>query len=497
TPSEMEMVSQVQPGPALACAPVKAPLLEPEPAQPRLVLVGLSVVRNEGDVIESFVRHNLRFLDALLIVDNGSVDGTREILVQLQREGLSVVVQDDPLFGHFQSRRMSQLCRQACLVFSPDYLFALDADEFIMAPTRAALEEELGHLPSGHHGVLAWSTYVYQPVQDGQYPASTLARMIFRRLQETPGYYKVVVSGAIDPETVEIAEGNHSVSQTDKTSLSHTLLSGVRLAHFPVRSSRQLSCKILSGWLANLSKNPDIAKTSEAWHWHALYDRLKQNPCLTEDELAVISLNYAQSTGYTRVDDTVIVADPFAVGFVHQYDHLYVDSLPSVLTNMMEQLVLGQTSSMVFPEYQDLMRRLNLDTVLHIGQDEAAWVNQLRQIGFNRVSYLDAHFLTDRPTEFSFCLSENIALEESFDCLICDAGEGEFDLSQWRDTLKNLLPCISKCILFYSVKEPSTTFQVWTDIGWYLHPFYTRIVRFLKSDALPVRYAWVLVPTVS
>ena len=49
--------------------------------------VGLSMVRNESDVIETFIRHNLILLDELHIVDHNSSDNTREILTLLKQEG--------------------------------------------------------------------------------------------------------------------------------------------------------------------------------------------------------------------------------------------------------------------------------------------------------------------------------------------------------------------------------------------------------------------------
>ena len=52
--------------------------------------VGLSMVRNESDVIETFIRHNLTLLDELHIVDHNSSDNTREILIHLKQEGLPI-----------------------------------------------------------------------------------------------------------------------------------------------------------------------------------------------------------------------------------------------------------------------------------------------------------------------------------------------------------------------------------------------------------------------
>ncbi|WP_233127121.1 glycosyltransferase family 2 protein, partial [Rodentibacter sp. Ppn85] len=37
------------------------------------------MIRNESDIIEAFIRHNLTLLDELHIIDHGSTDNTREI----------------------------------------------------------------------------------------------------------------------------------------------------------------------------------------------------------------------------------------------------------------------------------------------------------------------------------------------------------------------------------------------------------------------------------
>ena len=48
--------------------------------------VGLSMVRNESDIIETFIRHNLTLLNELHVVDHNSSDNTREILTLLKQE---------------------------------------------------------------------------------------------------------------------------------------------------------------------------------------------------------------------------------------------------------------------------------------------------------------------------------------------------------------------------------------------------------------------------
>ncbi|MDE3022441.1 MAG: glycosyltransferase family 2 protein [Pseudomonadota bacterium] len=495
TADELEMVSKIQPG--LKEKPSSGiPMVRPEPRPARLSLVGISVVKNEGDIIESFVRHNLRFLDALLIVDNGSVDGTREILCELQREGLPVVIHDDIEFGHYQSRRMTGLFRRACKVFSPNFVFALDADEFIISPTRANLEDALDLLPEGGHGVLAWKTYICIPAKkDINKQKSPLSRMIYRRKNELPQYYKVVVSGKIDAEFSEIAEGNHSVLQKNGAQPSHTLLSGVALAHFPVRSSRQLSCKIISGWLANLVKNPEITLTSEAWHWHTLYDRLMQNPELSSDELALISLNYAQSNAHHEVDDSNVIADPLPVSFEHKYERYYVDSAVSVMAQTMQQIIAPKTEPVSgLPQYRFIIEKFQPSSLVQFGGKPEDFTSPFRRMGVEHVAYFDSNQMLEFFAEQMEETGTALMFDEPFELLIWIDSEDKHP-EERTSQFQALANQVSKCILVYPGDlSGDACSRVWEEAGWVAEPFYTRVFRSLAADESMVDSGMILVP---
>ncbi len=66
-------------------------------------LWGVAMARDEADIIEAFVRHNLSVLDGLSIIDHGSTDGTGEILASLAKEGLKLTVGHDPSVEFRQS----------------------------------------------------------------------------------------------------------------------------------------------------------------------------------------------------------------------------------------------------------------------------------------------------------------------------------------------------------------------------------------------------------
>ena len=75
--------------------------------QPRIV--GITMVKNEQDIIEPFILHNIQFLDALLIADNGSSDATREIIRFHQAKVEGIFLVDIRRFGYNQAEHMTSM----------------------------------------------------------------------------------------------------------------------------------------------------------------------------------------------------------------------------------------------------------------------------------------------------------------------------------------------------------------------------------------------------
>ncbi|MEB3323674.1 MAG: glycosyltransferase family 2 protein, partial [Synechococcaceae cyanobacterium] len=72
-------------------------------------LIGIATIKNEEDIIEAFLRHNLKFGDHLYILDNGSVDQTPQILREFSKQGWPLTIFYDPSFRHNQSTRLTRL----------------------------------------------------------------------------------------------------------------------------------------------------------------------------------------------------------------------------------------------------------------------------------------------------------------------------------------------------------------------------------------------------
>lgn len=56
-------------------------------------VVIITMVRNEEDIIESFIRHCNLFADDILVIDHDSIDSTSEILYKLREEGLPLHIE--------------------------------------------------------------------------------------------------------------------------------------------------------------------------------------------------------------------------------------------------------------------------------------------------------------------------------------------------------------------------------------------------------------------
>src|SRR5580704_8159339 len=92
----------------------------------------LMVVRDEVDIIAQNISFHLHFgIENFVITDNGSKDGTREILADFERRlGRSMMIVDDAEPAHHQSARVNRMIQIAKRKFQPRWIISSDADEF-------------------------------------------------------------------------------------------------------------------------------------------------------------------------------------------------------------------------------------------------------------------------------------------------------------------------------------------------------------------------------
>jgi len=255
-------------------------------------LYGVTMVRNEADIIETSARHNLSLLDGMIAIDHGSEDGTREILAALQAEGLPLRVETNANPGFFQAELLTRAAREALARERADFVFPLDADEFLKVASRERLEEALAQVPPDEHAAVHWLTYVPE-FTDGEERALRPVDLRRRLKEERHGSYKAVIGRSFLKPAQYLISGNHLVDDPtlDKPP-RHVRLpqDTVAIAHLPVRSAAQLERKIVLGYRAHLATQP--ANAQQNFHWRDLYEEIEAGRSLTAERLREIACNY-------------------------------------------------------------------------------------------------------------------------------------------------------------------------------------------------------------
>ena len=242
----------------------------------KLVLTAL--VRDEEDILRPFLEYHLhRGVDYLVVTDNLSVDGTREILEEYRRIGKLLYIHE-PEDNYAQSVWVTRMARLAAEEFAADWVINSDADEFWWPEQAADLKEVLRAVPPSISALSSLRTnFLPRPRQGDQ---NILRSMIYREVRSTNSLGQPLppkICHRANPRVV-IEQGNHVISvggvevdavQTDELSIFH----------FPMRSSQQFINKIEKGGAAYARSGlpPDVGET-----WRTLYQRHREERTLDD-----------------------------------------------------------------------------------------------------------------------------------------------------------------------------------------------------------------------
>lgn len=209
----------------------------------------VAMVRDEIDVLGATIDHLLeQGVDHVLVVDNGSVDGTRELLEQRAAQDGRVLAGSDPLVPYFQSEKMTWLAHCAWRG-GADWVIPFDADEWWFADSGSLGE----HLRTRPERVLHAHLHHMVPIQAD--PAD-VARAEFV-LDSSPGRVGKVAFRSHPLARVE--RGNHAVSRVGEVGRS------LHIAHAIYRGPGQVLRKVRQGSAAALLTGDDTAEITPHW----------------------------------------------------------------------------------------------------------------------------------------------------------------------------------------------------------------------------------------
>ena len=227
-----------------------------------------SIVKNEEDIIETFVRYHQSMFDKIIIVDHNSTDNTKVILDKLKYEFSNVEIFEENSTWHIQSQISTKILNQYAT--DADWFVFLDADEFLV------LEKDLNDIIFDKSKLLMGCWYNYVPTEKETSEKNTLKNITYRTKIVNLNQLKVIMHRNIFRlyKDLYYVEGQHEVHSKD-TYINRNVSKSVRICHFPIRSCSQTVAKYLVGWIAKLA-NPHNQNLVPDWsHWKKMFDKVK------------------------------------------------------------------------------------------------------------------------------------------------------------------------------------------------------------------------------
>ncbi len=239
-------------------------------------LVAVSRVLNEDDVIEAFVRHHATFVDHHVLLDNGSVDRTIEILKKLREAGLSLTVFANraPVFSEMAFNTF--LYRYAVEEQQADGVIFLDADEFLDLRRIGVGLRRLADLPADTPGLRFRMIDYHASASDN--PKDLLVPRRIRMREPVPGTTEKVLLRRVMPSwKVVVDAGNHK-ALLDGKELPCLPERRVVLAHFADRGHWRRLARVLIGRLKVLAVGRQEISQSRNEHYVFTYETLRDAP---------------------------------------------------------------------------------------------------------------------------------------------------------------------------------------------------------------------------
>lgn len=283
-------------------------------------IISITSVRNEADIIESFVRYTLNIVDRMVINENCSSDNTLDILKKLQLEGLNIDIIKDKNQTFSQSATLNELTDYTMKKYNPDWILPLDADEFIYHNRHINPRKNLSKLNPLQVNLFQWVTYVITG-QEENIPFVP-QKIKYRRKNEIEKYYKCILSRELFEKGGRLLIGAHNIAFSEMHNYREELNKSIFIAHYPVRSKTQLEQKIITGVLNKRALYPigmDIGH-----HQVSVFNRIKKEGKLRDTTLKQISKYYAISNRKEKIE---LLLDPINCRFCNNIDIKYDESI--------------------------------------------------------------------------------------------------------------------------------------------------------------------------
>ena len=232
-----------------------------------------SMIKNEGDIIGDFLDQTLELFDFIYILDHESRDGTYEVCQQVAAKNERVYLYRLASSGYPQWQVTTWFTHEIFRRNQPEWLFLLDADEFLPFNSKKEFQTALGKVHQGNCLGMEWRNIIPDDLDEWK----GLPAMTFFEASKRGPYPKVAIHRTVMDtigEKMTVSQGNHFVS-IDENHLDENHRAEVKdapfvLYHIPYRSIKQAEQKLLLGNLAYY--NDPSRRLGKGFHWVQMAD---------------------------------------------------------------------------------------------------------------------------------------------------------------------------------------------------------------------------------
>lgn len=205
------------------------------------------MVRDEIDIIAAMLEHHIaQGVDLIIATDNGSVDGTTEVLKDYAAAGY-VELHHDPEHRKQQGERVTAMARRAFTEHGADWVINADADEFFVPVDRSLTLRDCLERIGTELGAFTVpvTNLVGPPAERG----SGIDRLVYRDLRTDEQLQAIGIHAQPTPNAIHrgdaevtVSQGNHVVSIPSTAQPDAAV--AIEVLHLPWRSWEQLQQKV-------------------------------------------------------------------------------------------------------------------------------------------------------------------------------------------------------------------------------------------------------------
>lgn len=237
----------------------------------------ISVVKNDDDIIESFIKENSKYVDHIYIGVHYPDGNLEAIIEKMRNENYPVTKLSIKIKEFNQGLITTQLYHEVSYLESKmDICYFLDCDEFINSTSEIERKYESGKV---------FTSARYETLYLGDKEPLNRVR---NKLQSSKS---IICHDKKSYKNYKIGAGNHFVYINNEKALTEEL--ETKIIHVPYRSAKQYVTKILGSWTTMLLHSPEMAfkEDVKGKHWKDNYQKIIKSG-FDYNELKIINQIY-------------------------------------------------------------------------------------------------------------------------------------------------------------------------------------------------------------